>query len=220
MSIQQIKSGVIADDAVTAEKVSEGAPYWDASGNVGIGTDSPAQALDVVGSVKSSGAFRADGGSAAAPAFTFDGDPDGGMFRPSVNTIAFATLGAERMRIDNSGNLLFNSGYGSVATAYGCRAWVHFTGSGTPSINGSGNISSITDVNTGRYTVNLTTAMPDANYAVAVGMEHITASAPNARYAGVMNGTVASGSVGIHTGFYTSSHVYEDPPSVFVSIFR
>ena len=32
------------------------------------------------------------------------------------------------MRIDTSGNLLFNSGYGSVATAYGCRAWVNFDG--------------------------------------------------------------------------------------------
>jgi len=30
----------------------------------------------------------------------------------------------------------------------------------------SGNVSSITDNGTGEYTVNLTTAMPDANYAV------------------------------------------------------
>jgi hypothetical protein len=72
---------------------------------VGIGTNSPAQALDVVGSVKSSATFLAGSGTAAAPAFTFQGDSDGGMFRPEVNTIAFATLGAERMRIDNSGNV-------------------------------------------------------------------------------------------------------------------
>jgi hypothetical protein len=69
----------------------------------------------------------------------------------------------------SSSNLQFNSGYGSVATAYGCRAWVNFNGTGTPAIRASGNVSSITDNGTGDYTVNFTTAMPDANYA-AVGM--------------------------------------------------
>jgi hypothetical protein len=64
----------------------------------------------------------------------------------------------------NSGNLQFNSGYGSVATAYGCRAWVNFNGTGTVAIRASGNVSSITDNGTGNYTVNLATSMPDTNY--------------------------------------------------------
>lgn len=65
---------------------------------------------------------------------------------------------------DSSGNLSFNSGYGSVATAYGCRAWVNFNGTGTVAIRASGNVSSITDNGTGSYAVNFTTPMPDANY--------------------------------------------------------
>lgn len=65
-----------------------------------------------------------------------------------------------------AGTLQFNSGYGSVATAYGCRAWVNFNGTGVVAIRASGNVSSITDNGTGDYTVNFTTAMPDANYAV------------------------------------------------------
>lgn len=65
-----------------------------------------------------------------------------------------------------SGNLSFNSGYGSSAVAYGCRAWVNFNGTGTVAIRASGNVSSITDNGTGDYTVNFTTAMPDANYSV------------------------------------------------------
>jgi hypothetical protein len=63
-------------------------------------------------------------------------------------------------------NLKFNSGYGSAATAYGCRAWVNFQGTGTVSIRGDGNVSSITDNGTGDYTVNFTTSMPDNTYAV------------------------------------------------------
>ena len=52
------------------------------------------------------------------------------------------------------------------APVFACRAWVNFDGTGTVSIRASGNVSSITDNGTGRYTVNFTTAMPDANYAV------------------------------------------------------
>ena len=46
-----------------------------------------------------------------------------------------------------------------------CRAWVNFNGTGTVAIRASFNVSSITDNGTGNYTVNFTTAMPDANYA-------------------------------------------------------
>jgi hypothetical protein len=61
-----------------------------------------------------------------------------------------------------------------TAPSYLCRAWVNFDGTGTfspnPSttkIRASGNVSSITDNGTGDYTVNFTTALADANYAVA-----------------------------------------------------
>lgn len=74
-----------------------------------------------------------------------------------------------------SGDLKFNSGYGSAATAYGCRAWVNFdgtTGSGTGSsditILGSGNVSSITDNGNGDYIVNFANNMPDANFSAVV----------------------------------------------------
>ena len=52
------------------------------------------------------------------------------------------------------------------APVYACRAWVNFDGTGTVAIRASGNVSSITDNGTGNYTVNFTTAMPDANYAI------------------------------------------------------
>ena len=69
----------------------------------------------------------------------------------------------------SAGVFSFNSGYGSVAVAYGCRAWVNFNGTGTVAIRASGNVSSITDISTGQYRVNFTSAMPDANYAAVAG---------------------------------------------------
>jgi len=53
------------------------------------------------------------------------------------------------------------------APSYTCRAWVNFNGSGTVAIRASGNVSSITDINTGRFQINFTTAMQDANFAIA-----------------------------------------------------
>ena len=53
------------------------------------------------------------------------------------------------------------------APSYSARAWVNFNGTGTVAIRASGNVSSITDNGTGDYTVNFTTAMPDANYSFA-----------------------------------------------------
>lgn len=65
-------------------------------------------------------------------------------------------------------NLQFNSGYGSNATAYGCRAWVNFNGvPASPTIRASGNVSSVTKNGTGDYTVNFATAMVDGNYVAA-----------------------------------------------------
>ncbi len=50
------------------------------------------------------------------------------------------------------------------APIYAARAWVNFNGTGTPAIRASGNVTSITDNGVGDYTVNLTTAMADANH--------------------------------------------------------
>ena len=55
------------------------------------------------------------------------------------------------------------SAFGIVGTT---RAWVNFDGTGTVAIRASYNVSSISDNGVGAYTVNFTTAMGDANYAV------------------------------------------------------
>ena len=56
------------------------------------------------------------------------------------------------------------------APIYGARAWVNFDGTGTigtdQTIRGNGNVTNVYKNSTGRYTINFTTAMTDANYAV------------------------------------------------------
>ena len=98
-----------------------------------------------------------------------------------------------------------------------CRAWVNFQGTGTVAIKASANVSSITDNGTGDYTINFTTAMPDANYTVQGTMSD-SSSGANAILPTIGN-TYPLSTSNFRVGFYVfeSSH---DPIIGFISIFR
>ena len=132
--------------------------------------------------------------------------------------IDFQSAGSTKATIDTAGNLKFDSGYGSVATAYGCRAWVNFNGIGTVAIRDSGNVSSITDHAVGQFTVNFTTALPDANY-TSVGMggnvfnAMIVISQPRGTY-------VPTTTSCRYNAMYQNESFFYDPEYVGISIFR
>jgi hypothetical protein len=141
----------------------------------------------------------------------------------SVGTTYLADAGVTPAKLstgapswDSSGNLSFNSGYGSTAVAYGCRAWVNFNGTGTVAIRASGNVTSITDNGTGLYSVNFANAMPDANYAAVIATEEsgiiCTTSSNNA-----FQQTASVGRVGVYLG--TSASGY-DADQVNYAVFR
>lgn len=53
---------------------------------------------------------------------------------------------------------------GGNAPIYACRAWVNFNGETPVAIRDSRNVSSVLDRGKGRYSINFTTPMPNANY--------------------------------------------------------
>lgn len=75
-------------------------------------------------------------GSAGTPAVQGT-DTNTGIYYSAADTVDVATGGVQRGQFDSSGNFKFNSGYGSVATAYGCRAWVNFNGSANTNLSGT-----------------------------------------------------------------------------------
>lgn len=142
----------------------------DSSGNVGIGTPSPNRQLNVENTIANLGGVigltSSDsstsgtcgiihfGNSTDSSIASINGIADGANDAGALLFKTEATGGAieERMRIDSSGNLKFNSGFGSVGTAYGCRAWVNFRGttqSGTATASG---------LVSGQYTATVTSA--------------------------------------------------------------
>ena len=103
------------------------------------------------------------------------------------------------------------------APSYSCRAWVNFIGTGTVTINASGNVSSITDNGVGDYTVNFTTALSDAKYAVVVGGTDYASA--NVSTSGIHStAPLTTTTTRIHTNQQTSSN--SDLDLVCVAIFR
>ena len=105
------------------------------------------------------------------------------------------------------------------------KAWVNFNGTGTPAIRGSLNVASITDNGVGDYTINFTTALADANYAVLITVSGATV-APDTTRIGVVCGVEATGAsdkttahVRIQTGT-TNSTDLKDMAEINVLVMR
>ena len=97
------------------------------------------------------------------------------------------------------------------------RAWVNFNGTGTVAIRASYNVASITDNGTGDYTVNFTTAMPDANYSAVTDGQIVS---------GVADITTQIAAAGFSTGSFrmnsqnNSTNALTDSPLITASVFR
>ena len=140
--------------------------------------------------------------------------------RISIETTADGgTTVTEAVRIDSSQNLRFNSGYGSVATAYGVRAWVNFDGRASTIGSGraNGNVSSVADNGTGQYTVNFTNSFPDNNYAVA---QFCRADAGGGMRACVGRGSTGFANGSIQVEIRNGGNNLEDVDAVCLAFFR
>lgn len=195
------------------------------------GTDyiniSSAGAVSIPQTLAVTGATTFAAGSASTPSIAFTGDTNTGIYSSGADSVNISTGGTQRGQFDSSGNFLFNSGYGSVATAYGCRAWVNFNGTtnvgGFCTISASGNVSTVADNAAGDYTVNFATAMPDANYSTVVNTCSLTGWAANAYpmlIASSQSGISAPSASAIRMAIRAATNNAFDPQFVSVAVFR
>ena len=115
-----------------------------------------------------------------------------------------------------------NDDTGILATQNGMRgiakAWVNFNGTGTPAIRDSFNVSSITDNGTGDYTINFTTAFPDANYSLA-GMGQTLAGSGTSVNIIAIKPSPNPSTTSVSIRCFDNGIGYVDSPYVCVSVF-
>jgi hypothetical protein len=102
-----VTTAKIANDAVDNDKMSAGAPTWDTDGDVYVAKD-----LDVTGNLV------VDATTTTNNLIVNNNIEVVGQVNNDL------TIGDD---LSVLGNMSFNSGYGSSAPAYGCRAWANFT---------------------------------------------------------------------------------------------
>jgi hypothetical protein len=124
------------------------------------------------------------------------------------------------MTINGSTGVTYPDGTSQASGQQACKAWVRFNASsGTPIIDASYNVSSITDNGVGYYTVNFTTALSDANYAV-------NTSVGNATYIEFENvfvappGTFVAPTASSFIVSYYGQGANRDPSAAMVTVFR
>jgi hypothetical protein len=107
---------------------------------------------------------------------------------------------------------------GVLATQNGmtgiCKAWINYKATTTAAIRDSFNVSSVTTLSTGKYQINFTTAMPNANYCFTFGQQP-----PNDVFYSSkvdFNQTYSTTNIQISTGVSTSA---TDALSACVAIF-
>jgi hypothetical protein len=125
----------------------------------------------------------------------------------------YGSLLADTVQSSTSGPATFKNTSGTEIGTL-CRAWVNFNGTGTVAIRASFNVSSITDNGTGNYTVNFTTAMPDANYAYNFSADDTASNQPIIS----QNGLQTTSALGLRTFNGVSGLI--DTAEVCVTVFR
>lgn len=112
----------------------------------------------------------------------------------------------------------FNDGNGTQVGTL-CRAWVNFNGASPSAINGSFNVSSVTYSTTGRYVVNFSTAMSNANYSPVISGCGPGAYSNQFLTSLTAGQTLSVNSFGISTGNSTNN-ASADASFIAVAVFR
>jgi hypothetical protein len=148
---------VVADNEVTTAKIADASSTTTGVTNAKL---RHSEALSVVGRTANSSGAPAD--IAAAN--------DNEVLRRSGTAVGFGTVATAGIADAAVTAAKLSGAQTGDAPVFGVRAWAKFAGQGSNGacvVNASGNVTSVTRISESIYEVVMTTAMPDANYAIA-----------------------------------------------------
>jgi hypothetical protein len=99
-------------------------------------------------------------------------------------------------------------------------AWVNFNGTGTVAIRASYNVSSITDNGTGDYTINLTTALADADYVVTGFAMPVGGAGASYSFGSGTSGATSQTTTAYRLGIRSISDAVADVSQIYAALFR
>ena len=188
--------------ALTVAGTSGGIPYFSSSSAWASSAALAANALVIGGGAGAAPATTTTGtgvvtalgvNTGTAGAFVVNG---GALGTPSSGTLTNCTF--PTLNQNTSGSSGSCTGNAATATAlstasgsapsYSARQWVSFNGT-NGSIYGSGNTTSVTRSAAGKYTVNITTAMPNVNYSAQANCSPNGSANTQAQVYSAFNGT-------------------------------
>ena len=110
-----------------------------------------------------------------------------GAFTPPTTQFLDSAGDANSSVVVNSTATGFAIGTGGINGAQLAKAWVNFNGTGTVAITDSYNVSSITDLGTGYYTVNFSTILSNTNYCAIAQRKNVTVNTNYGAYVSAYN---------------------------------
>ena len=221
---QGIASTNLTDSTVAGRAILTAADAATQRTTLGLGTMATQASTSYVAKSGDTmtGQFVAVAGSASAPGVAV-GTATNGLVQSASNAVGVATNGTERWQVASDGSITsVIPGGSTLLPQFQCRAWVNFngTGTGTMTVRGSGNVSSVTRNAAGDYTINFTTAMPDANYAVTGSCGSVAAGVGWITDAGGGGGVLSNHAISsVRINTYGQSAI-GDFTSVSIAIFR
>ena len=138
-------------------------------------------------------------------------------FTPPTSAHLTSAGDVNKQIVVNSGADGVAIGTGGINQARIAKAWANIDGTGTPSLEDSYNVSSLTDTATGRYTLNFSTALANGHYAWAgsAGNEGATTSGRDV----TNDGTRTTSALPIRVTYFDSSNTAIDDAYVGIIVF-